>query len=746
MLFGLAYGQFNDAGNTNKKNKPFERENMFTLRGVVKMKDSWEGVKDADLSIANTEFTKTNSLGEFKIQAALGDEVEITHPSFEKVVYKVTSEEKLTIYIEKGVAVVKEDKKYKQAVTGEVMDEFNSNLYKANSSLKKDAATSIDYVSKALEISLENELSKSNVSRAYEKLGEIYLYWNQYDLAISNFRLSKNLFSTPTNQLQLAKAYYLNGEYNLSIQTLKNIKKSKLSNYQKVQYYEALGDAYIALKQEPSAENNYRKGLTIAEKHLITPKITDLNSKIGDVFAQEGKYAEADDYYNNSLQLAESENIQRSIQESDKVADFLSQNNRFDEEIELRKRNLEQVKELPKPDSVFTISGLGNSGFLINDNSVSNTISPQKLNYKIGDAYFKQSKFKEAIPYLEKSIKEANKREDLIVEKDATKKLSKAYDEQLDFVTAYEIYKNYVALVEKLYIKKEQEIVQASRFNQRITKSQNRITSLEKDRELSEGKLNLAMKDSQLALESNKTQKTIIYSLLFGLFLISLLAYYMYRNVKQQKLNNNLLALKQLRSQMNPHFIFNALNSVNSFIATNDERTANRYLSEFSQLMRSVLENSEQDFIPLSKEIELLEIYTKLEHFRFQDKFDYEIHVDEDIEVADFQIPPMLLQPYVENAVWHGLRYKEEKGSLMIHVKQVTSSVIQISIEDNGIGREKSKELKTQHQKKQQSKGMGNIKKRVAILNEMYDDKVDVAIVDKPNHTGTKVILTLKKD
>ena len=152
---------------------------------------------------------------------------------------------------------------------------------------------------------------------------------------------------------------------------------------------------------------------------------------------------------------------------------------------------------------------------------------------------------------------------------------------------------------------------------------------------------------------------------------------------------------------MNPHFIFNALNSVNSFIATNDERTANKYLSDFSQLMRSVLENSEQDFIPLEKEIDLLELYTKLEHFRFKDKFDYSITVDENVKVNEFQIPPMLLQPYIENAVWHGLRYKQEKGKLEINIAQKTKDEITITIIDDGVGREKSKALKTENQQKQ---------------------------------------------
>ena len=223
----------------------------------------------------------------------------------------------------------------------------------------------------------------------------------------------------------------------------------------------------------------------------------------------------------------------------------------------------------------------------------------------------------------------------------------------------------------------------------------------------------------------------------------------MFKNIKQQKLANNLLALKSLRSQMNPHFIFNALNSVNSFIATNDERTANKYLSDFSKLMRAVLENSEEDFIPLEKEIQLIELYTKLEHFRFKDKFDYTISVEDTIDVEAYKIPPMLLQPYIENAVWHGLRYKEEKGILDIKISKKRKDEIEITIADNGIGRKKSKALKTENQKKHNSKGLGNIKKRVTILNEMYKDKVDISIEDNltdAEDVGTKVIVTLKKD
>ena len=374
------------------------------------------------------------------------------------------------------------------------------------------------------------------------------------------------------------------------------------------------------------------------------------------------------------------------------------------------------------------------------------TITSQRINYKIANAYIAQDKLDEAIPYLEKSIVEADKDDDLVVQKDATRKLSEVYRNKGDYTRALESYQDYVAVVDSLYVRKEQEISRAARFNREIANTQNRISSLEQERELSQSKYSLAVTEQQLYEETSKRQKWIIYSLIFGIALMALTAFLYYRSNRQQKLANNLLALKSLRTQMNPHFIFNALNSVNNYIAKSDERSANRFLSEFSVLMRSVLENSEEDFIPLAKELELLELYIKLEHSRFSDKFDYEIDVDKKIDVEAFQIPPMLLQPYIENAIWHGLRYKEEKGSLKIRVRQITGDMLEICIEDDGIGRKMSAELKTANQKKQKSKGMGNIKKRIQILNDMYKNKVDVSIADlNTDQTGTRVSLKLKK-
>lgn len=303
-----------------------------------------------------------------------------------------------------------------------------------------------------------------------------------------------------------------------------------------------------------------------------------------------------------------------------------------------------------------------------NDSTLNNEspLTLQKQNYKIGSAYFLQKDYDSAISYLEESITEADERGDLVVKKDANRKLSDVYVNAGDYdkaKLAFEAYKEVVAN----YIRRDQELSQADRRRQKMIDQQNRITLLLKDIEL----------NSSLASARDKNQQIIIYSLVLGLVLLLITGLFMFKYIKQQRLANNLLALKSLRSQMNPHFIFNALNSVNSFIASNDERTANKYLSDFSFLMRAVLENSEEDFIPLEKEIELLELYTKLEHFRFQDKFDYSINVSDDVEVSEYKIPPMLLQPYIENAVWHGLRYKSEKGHLRITIdKKVRTKLI----------------------------------------------------------------------
>ena len=727
LLFSLLAGSLLSFGQTGKST------GTFTIKGSVVAKETLAPISGISVSTNNGAYTTTNGLGEFKLKVAKGEELIFEDTRIETVRHIIKSNDDIQIQVEGFSPTIQ--RRESIGISSKAASLHQSFLDSADYHKKKNIAKSIDFIAKSIE-QLGDRGNKKELARSLTALGEVYLYYNQYDLAIDNFEDALEANKTVATTLLLGQTYITNKEFGKAVEVLRPIIEMKnMVPFQRVMLYEALGDANKGEGKIKLALDFYNEGLKVAAKNQITPKMTDLNSKIADAYAQDNQLMEAEAYYDSSVELANQLAPKRALQEKEKVADFYNKKSQYNEEIAIRKNSLEELSKLKSPKSVENKAELGD------------TITTQRINYKIANAYIAQDRYNEAIPYLERSIVQANSEDDLVVQKDATRKLSEVYEYKGDFNRALETYQSYVTLVDTLYIRKEQEISRAARFNKEIASTQSRITGLEQERELSQSKYDLALTEQELAEESYKRQRWIIYSLIFGIILTGLAAFFFYRSNQQQKLANNLLALKSLRSQMNPHFIFNALNSVNNFIAKSDERSANRYLSEFSTLMRSVLENSEEDFIPLDKELELLEIYVKLEHSRFPDKFDYSINVDENLDVNSFQIPPMLLQPYIENAIWHGLRYKEEKGFLAINVRVKETNRVEIQIVDDGIGRKKSADLKTQNQKRQKSRGMGNIKQRVAILNDMYGDKVEVHIADLRNDgTGTKVIFTLKKD
>lgn len=700
----------------------------FILKGEVRDGETNMPISRVNVEILGGQYTTTNGGGRFAISAKIGDELIIKSDDFLTVYYEIRKNDFITVKVEKAKGSMapvnaKSDKSNTQEV-------FNTYIDSARFYLRKDAQKSIDYITRALETGHKKTLTKTENSQAFEVLGDINVFWNQPDLAIDNYKQSLQNNQKVEIAIKLANAFRRNKNYQESISSYKAILKESLTTYQMVEVYTGLGDTYKAIDKANESVANYQKALDIAKQNKFTSNITNLNSKIGEAYANSGALNSAEEYFDNSLKLAKKENKQRAASEKNKVADFYNQNREYDKEIELREETLEELNTI-------------NSNVKIEDEA----LTPQRQNYKIANAFVAQEKYELAIPYLQKSIAEADKAEDLVVKKDATRKLSEIYRDIGEYDKATESYQRYVEVLDELYIKKEQEISQAARFSKEITLKQNRIASLEGDRKLNESRYKLAFENQELIEQNNNIQKWVIGSLTGVALLLLFTAFSQYKNVRRQKHANNVLALKSLRSQMNPHFIFNALNSVNSFIAGNDERAANKYLTEFSLLMRSVLENSEEDFIPLEKEIQLLELYVKLEHFRFKDKFNYKISIDENIAKDEFFIPPMLLQPYLENAVWHGLRYKKEKGFLEVNFQYVDSETIKITITDDGIGRVNSKEFKTENQKKQKSKGMGNTQKRIDILNEMYRDKIAVTIENVSENTeGTRVTLTLKKN
>jgi len=669
--------------------------------------------------------TRTNSNGIFKIKASIGDRIVLSKNGKIINTYIYNGSSQYRIEDNSGI--------YSKSIKKSSSNQFKSQIDSAKHYIKTNPFKSISFVESALKLEASKRGNTNNIGQAYEVLGDVYLNLKQYDLAVDNYKISlKNKISNTVN-FKLAQALLLNQRNNESIKVLNELISLNISTNLKIDSHKVLGLNYQKLNEIDKAIKHLEAALNIANKNNIEAKISNLNSVLGELYLAKGNNVKAQQFFDSSIENTKSESLNKRAAVTNLVANQYKKQQKFDKEIELKKQTLQELEAADVNE--------------IEESNDEEKISVQQLNLDIGNAYAEKKSYDKAINYLEKSKEKSEKVFDIETQKDAVQKLSEIYKNVGDFNKALNSYQEYVGLVDLLYKKKEKEIADAVALNKNLIEKQNRINSLEKDRELLESKYQLYESEQQITVENYKRQQLIIYSLIVGLLLLLSAVYFMYKSNKQRRLTNNLLALKSLRSQMNPHFIFNALNSVNSFIAQNDERTANRYLTEFSTLMRNVLDNSEADFIPLSNEIEMLELYMKLEHSRFKDKFDYKIEVDEKLKISEYQIPPMLLQPYVENAVWHGLRYKKKKGSLSVRIQQKNEDSIEITITDDGIGRIKSKELKTENQQKQLSKGMDNIKKRVHILNEMYNDKVDVFISDLySDNTGTKVVLILKKD
>ncbi|HVE61042.1 MAG TPA: histidine kinase, partial [Chitinophagaceae bacterium] len=207
------------------------------------------------------------------------------------------------------------------------------------------------------------------------------------------------------------------------------------------------------------------------------------------------------------------------------------------------------------------------------------------------------------------------------------------------------------------------------------------------------------------------------------------------------------LEAKALRSQMNPHFIFNCMNSIKSLIQQKDEDKAVRYLTTFSKLLRTVLQNSDKREISLFDEIETCRLYTQLESMRFGKKINYVFNIDESIDLKSVKVPALIIQPYIENAIWHGIMPKEEGGELSVTIQKNNDAICCI-IDDDGVGREMSQQNKSRGEEPtpHQSKGVHLTQSRLNLDNTLNERNALVETHDKKDvngkATGTRVILT----
>jgi len=206
------------------------------------------------------------------------------------------------------------------------------------------------------------------------------------------------------------------------------------------------------------------------------------------------------------------------------------------------------------------------------------------------------------------------------------------------------------------------------------------------------------------------------------------------------------LEMQALRAQMNPHFIFNCLSSINRFILKNETEAASDYLTKFSRLIRTVLTNSKKTFINLEDELEMLRLYLDMERLRFKNSFEYKISFKNELDPENIFVPPLLLQPFAENAIWHGLMHKQGEGHLEIALS-IEKKILTCIISDDGIGRNKAAMIKSRSAEKQKSMGLEITAERLALLNQDMDEQtffnIEDITDDEGNVAGTRVILKM---
>jgi tetratricopeptide (TPR) repeat protein len=586
------------------------------------------------------------------------------------------------------------------------------------------------YVEKALAMSIQSG-NKELEALSYKWLGKINYGMSQFDLASAYYRRATKIFENQSNNNEFFDCTFLLGESLLAS-----------GNYQESLRYLTDYENYIKNKKNPSGLILVKKRLAeVHEKLNNIDRAIALYNEVSALELQQGNqsgYVEVQNRLGNLyLSQQQGQRALETFKESERAAK--SSRNKKDVASSLRQQSSAYratgnvAKELSVRQEALTIS-----------EELADVLAQAAENLEIGNVYIEQQKADMAIPFIQKSINLAESTGDIEQKGKALKSLSSAYSAKSDYTRALEIYKEYVRTIDQLYQKREEEIKSGMQVAATLNRRLQRLDLIERELQLSEQTIDLLQQEQQVSKKELRAQK--IFSIAIASIMLALVigAFFLHRSSVQKRKANQMLALKSLRSQMNPHFIYNSLNSVNNFISKNDERSANKYLSDFSKLMRSVMENSKHDFVSLKSEIDILDVYLRLEHSRFSDKFDYEFRVDDELNTEQIQVPPMLIQPFIENAIWHGLRYLDTKGVLKVEITE-ESNLLKINIEDNGIGRAKSAELKTRYQKEHTSTGLRNIHGRIELLNKLFNLKISVHIddLDIDNGTGTRVVIWL---
>ncbi len=480
---------------------------------------------------------------------------------------------------------------------------------------------------------------------------------------------------------------------------------------------------YVYIKDYENAKDYYLRALGVFEPEKDLEMMELIYGNLGVVYKNLGDTTKAIDYYKRSLAInAELDN--------DK----------------LRAKNLGNLATLYMDENDYEIAEQYFSEALELGKGQNDKYSLAQMYKNLGLIYQKTKRYGKAVSNMEKCLALARPEKMNTLIRDAELSLSEIYGGLGNYKKAY---------LHHLAFHRAYDTINNLDHKNRIVELQTQFETEKKEKEILA--LNAHKVENELLLQKQKTaiklQRFASFAILVFLVVLALFAWLFFNRFKiKQKARQTELEMKNLevegrllRSQMNPHFIFNALNSIQNFILKNENKKAANYLLKFSRLMRNVLNISREPLVLLLDDIQTLDLNLQLEKLRMKGKFDYSIYVNPVIDAGAIYIPPMILQPFVENAIKHGMANKETKGSIRVKIEKGVGHLL-CSIEDNGIGREAS--VGQKGRKPHKSLGTQLISERFDLMNKQgKGHNISQKIVDLKDGNGkgigTKVELSI---
>lgn len=578
--------------------------------------------------------------------------------------------------------------------------------------------SSIYFASKGIELS--NKIGQLPDIAFYRMLVSAYDGRTEYEEAIAQFPLIIKILEKSKNpadrsRLAVNKGWLLfrSGEFTQSIEKFEEAKLLAIKMDQQdvlADAYLGLGRVYYNLRDYPLEEINYVRFLELVDPGKDRNLAFFILSRLGDIQREAGKFEDSYKTYYKLVKLAgEAGDSSRMANTLNRIAWGYYQQGALESSLDVYLEDLDISKQIDNKHLI--VNCLGN----------------------IGNIYRDWNYFEKAIEYYTLSIEVSKEISDIYNLTWLYKDMSAMYANMGRYQLAYE---NFV--LHSAY----NDTLMSEDYGRRLVQAQSQY---EAEKTASELEL----------LEMRLQRKNYLMYGLGGLVVLIIVIGFLFLRTSRLRSRQRLedmnhkvstLTQKNLRTQMNPHFIFNTLNSIQYYVFQNDKIASNNYMTKFAKLIRKTLENSEHPAIPISEEIDALKLYLELESLRFKQKFDWKIDIDDEIDTYMYKIPTMLIQPFVENAIGHGLMHKTGKGLIHIGMK-LEKDVILCSIEDNGVGRKKAMEIKNNKKENHRSLGTSITESRLRLVNSLYGKNMKVKYTDMKdadgNATGTRVEISI---